>query len=122
VVQKDIVHLYWGLCPWEGGEARLGTSVGEPLSRPKALGGGGQQNGGPVFVLSGLDCLAILRLGGAGNFSHVWGVVLSGRSSGLVILTAEDRQVGGPPTFGVMGRPGYWRVLLEESYQTVERF
>jgi len=45
-----------------------------------------------------------------------------GRSSGLVILTTEDRQVGGLPRFGVMGRPGYWRVLFEESYQTVERF
>ena len=75
-----------------------------------------------MFVLSGLDCLEIPRLGGAGNFSHVWGVMLSGRSSGLVILTTEDRLVGGPPRFGVMGRPGYWRVLFEESYQTVERF
>ena len=116
VVQKDIVHLEWGLGPWEGGESRLGTPVGEPLSRPKALGGSGQRKGGPVFVLSGLDCLEIPRLGGAGNFPHVWGVVLSGRSSGLVIFTTEDSQVGGPPRFGVMGRSGYWRVFLEESH------
>jgi len=119
VFQEDIVHLYWGLCPWEGGEARLGMSVGEPLSRPKALGGGGQQEGGPVFVLCGLDCLEIPRLGGAGNIPHVWGVVLSARPGGLMILTTEDRQVGGPPRFGVVGRPGYWCMLLEDSYQTV---
>jgi len=69
-----------------------------------------------VFVLSGLDCLEIPSLGGAENFSHVWGVVLAGRSGSFVILTTEDRQVGGPPRFGVMGGPGYRRVLLEESY------
>ena len=57
VVQKDIVHLLRGLGPWEGGEARLGTPVGEPLSRPKALGGSGQQKRGPVFVLGGLNRL-----------------------------------------------------------------
>jgi len=75
-----------------------------------------------VFVFRGLDCLEIPRLGGAGNFPHGWCVVLCGCSGGLVILATEDRQVGGPPGFGVMGRPGYWRVLLEESYETVQRF
>jgi len=108
--------LVWGLSPWEGGEARLGTTVGEPLGRPKALGGGGQQKRGPVFVLGGLDCLKIPRLGGAGNFPHVWGVALSGRSGGLMIFATEDGQVGGPPGFGVMGRSGHWRVFFEESY------
>ena len=57
VVQKDIVHLLRGLGPGEGVEARLGTPVGEPLSRPKALGGSGQQKGGPVFVFGGLNRL-----------------------------------------------------------------
>jgi len=47
--------------------------------------------------------------------------VLSARSGGLVVLTTEDRQVGGPPRFGVMGRPGHRRVFLEEGYQTVQR-
>ena len=65
-----------------------------------------------MFVFSGLDCLEIPRLGGAGNFSHVWGVVFPGRSGGLMLLTTEDRQVRGPPRFGVMGGPGYWRVLF----------
>ena len=37
----------------------MGMPVGEPFGRPKALGGGGQQKGGPVFVLGGLDCLEI---------------------------------------------------------------
>jgi len=75
-----------------------------------------------VFVLRGLDCLEIPSLGGAGNFPHAWGVVLSGRPSGLVVFTMADSQVGGPPRFGVMGRPGYWRVFLEKSYQAVQGF
>jgi len=119
VFQKDFVHLLWGLGPWEGWEAGLGTPVGEPLSRSKALGGSGQQKSGPVFVFGGLDCLEIPRLGGAGKFPPVWGVVSFRRPSGLVIFTTEDSQVGGPPRFGVMGRSGHWRVILEESYQTV---
>jgi len=72
-----------------------------------------------MFVLGGFDHLEIPRLGGAGNIPHVSGVMLSGRPGGLVILTTEDRQVGGPPRFGVMGRPGYWRVLLVDSYQAI---
>jgi len=75
-----------------------------------------------VFVLSGLDRLEVPRLGGAGNFPHVWGVVLSGCSCSLVVLTTEDSQVGRPPRFGVMGGPGYGRMLLEEGYQTIQRF
>jgi len=122
VVQKDVVHLLWGFSPWEGREGRLGTPIGESLGRPKALGGGAQQKGGPVFVLGGLDCLEVPGLGGTGNISHAWGVVLRGLSGGLVILTTEDSQVGGPPGFGVMGRPGNRRVFFEESYQTVQRF
>jgi len=116
VVQKDIVHLMWDVGPSEGREARLGTLVGEPLGRPKALGGGGHQKGGSVFVLGSLDCLEIPPFGGAGNFPHVWGVMLSGRSGGLLIFTTEDSQVGGPPRFGVMGRSGDWPVIFEESY------
>jgi len=116
VVQEDIVHLLWGLGPREGREALLGTPVGEPLGRPKALRGGGQQKGGLVFVLGGLDCLEIPRFRAASNFPHVWGVVLSGRSDGLMIFATEDGQVGSPPRFGVMGRPGYWSVFFEESY------
>jgi len=75
-----------------------------------------------VFVLGSLDCLEIPCLGGAGNFPHVWGVMVSGHTGGLVILMTEDRQVVGPPRFRVMGRPGFWHVLLEQSYQTVQRF
>ena len=116
VIQEDIVHLLWGFSPWEGGEVRLGTSVGEPLSRPKALRGSGQQKGGPVCVFGGFNCLKVPSLGGAGNFQHVRGVVFAGRSSSLVILTTEDSEVGGPPGLGVMGRSGYWCVLLEEGY------
>jgi len=56
MAQKDVVHLLPGLCPREGGEAWLGTTEGEPLGRPNALGGGGSQKRGPVFVLGGLDC------------------------------------------------------------------
>jgi len=122
VVQEDTIHLLWDRGPWKGGEVLLGTSVGEPLIRRKALGGSGQQPGGPVFVLGGLYCLEIPRIGGAGTFPHVWGVVFFGRSSGLVIFRTEDSQVGSPPGFGAMGRPGHWRVFFEESYQTVERF
>jgi len=59
-----------------------------------------------VFVLGGLDCLEIPRLGGACNFPHVRGIISSGRSSGLVIFATEDSQVGGPPRFGVVGRSG----------------
>jgi len=120
VVQKDAVHLLRGLGPWEGGEARLGTPVGEALSRPKALGGGGQQEGGPAFVFSSFDRLEIPHPGGAGDFPHVWAVVFSGCSRGFVILTSEDRQVGGPPGLGVMGGPGHRRVFLKEGYQTVQ--
>jgi len=69
-----------------------------------------------------LDCLEIPCPGGAGNFLHVWGVVFLGCSSGLVIFTTEDSQVGCPPRFGVMGSSGHWCVFLEESYQTVQRF
>ena len=57
VVQKDIVHFLWDVGPSEGREARLGTPVGEPLGRPKALGGGGHQKGGSVFVLGALIAL-----------------------------------------------------------------
>jgi len=42
-----------------------------------------------VFVLGGLDCLEVPRLGGAGNFPHVWGIVFLGGSSGLVIFSTE---------------------------------
>jgi len=73
-----------------------------------------------VFVLGALDCLEIPPFGGAGNFPHLWGVVLSHRSGGLVIFVTEDSQVGGPPRFGVMGKSGCWHVFLEESYQSVE--
>jgi len=69
-----------------------------------------------VFVLCGLDCLKIPRLGDIGSFPHVWDVVFSGRSGSLIIFATEDGQVGGPPRFGVMGRSGHWRVFLEESY------
>jgi len=69
-----------------------------------------------VLVLGGFNCLKVPRLGGGGNFPHVMGVVFSGRSGSLVILTAEDSQVGGPPGFGVVGRSGYWRVFFKESY------
>jgi len=122
VVQENIVHLLRCLSPWEGGEARLGTPVGEPLGRPKALGGSGQQKGGPVFVFGGLNCLKVPRPGGAGNFPHVRGVLVSGQPSGLVLFATEDCQVGGPPRLGVMGRSGHWRVFCEESYKPVERF
>jgi len=74
-----------------------------------------------VVVFCGFDCLEVPRLGGACNLPHVWGVVLSCRSGGLVVLTAQDGQVGGPPRFGVMGRPGHRPVFPEESYQTVQR-
>jgi len=116
VIQEDSVHLYRSFSPWEGGEARLRTSVGEPLGRPKALRGSGQQKGGPVFVLGGFNCLKVPRLGGAGKFPHVRGVVFPGRSGSLGVLTTEDSQVGGPPGFGVVGRSGYWRVLFEQSH------
>ena len=122
MVQKDAVHLLRGLGPGEGGKARLGPSVSEPLGRPQALGGSGHQEGGPVFVFGGLDCLEIPRLGGAGNFPRVRGVVLPGHSGGLVVFATEDRQVRGPPRFGVMGRSGYRRVLFQEGHQTVQRF
>jgi len=122
VIQEDIVHLLWGLGPWEGRESQLGTPIGEPLGRAKALGGGGQQKGGPVLGLGGLDCLEVPRFGGAGNFPHVWGVVLPGRSDRLLIFTTEDGQVGGPLGFGVMRRSGHWRVFFEESYQAVNGF
>ena len=75
-----------------------------------------------MLVLRGLDCLKIHQLGGAGNFPHVCGVVLAGRSSWLVIFTTEDSQVGSPPKFAVMGRSGYWHVFFEESHLTVQRF
>ena len=75
-----------------------------------------------MFVFCGLDSLEIPRLGGAGNFSHVWGVVSSGCSGSLVIFPTEDRQVRGPPRFGVVGGPGYRRVRFQESYQAVKRF
>ena len=68
-----------------------------------------------MLVLGGLDGLEIPRLGGAGKYPRVWGVVFFGRPSGLVIFTTEDSQVGGPPRFGVMGRSGHWRVFLEVS-------
>jgi len=74
-----------------------------------------------VLVLCGLDCLEIPRIGGAGNFQHVWGVIVTSRSGGLMILATEDGQVGGPPRFGVMGRSGHRGVFSEDSYQTVER-
>jgi len=119
VVQEDFVHLLRGLSPWEGRKTWLGTAVGKPLGCPQALGGGGQQKGGPVFVFGGFACLEVPRRGGPGNFSHVWCVVFPGCSSSLVIFTTEDSQVRGPPRFGVMGRPGYWRMFFEKSYQTV---
>jgi len=100
----------------------LGAPVGKPLSRPKGLGGGGQQKRGPVFVLSGLDCLEVPPLGGAGDIPHVWGVVFPGLSCCFVVFATEDGQVGRPPGFGVMGGPGHRRVLLEESDQPVQRF
>jgi len=68
-----------------------------------------------VFVFGGLNCLEIPRLGGAGDFPHVRGVLLSGRPSRLVIFATEDSQVGGPPRLGVRGRYGHWRVVFEES-------
>jgi len=75
-----------------------------------------------MFVFSGLDRLEVPRLGGAGNFPHVWGVVFPGCSGRFVVLTTEDSQVGRPPRFEVVGRPGYGRMLLEEGYQTIQRF
>jgi len=69
-----------------------------------------------VFVFSGLNQLKVPRLGGAGNFPHVRGVLRSGRPSGLVIFATEDSQVGGPLWLGEMGGSGHWRVFLEESY------
>jgi len=116
VVQEDVVHLLRGLSPWEGREMRLCWAVGKPLGRPKALGGGSQQKGEPVFVLGGLDCLEVPRFGGAGNFPQVSCVRFSGRSSGLVILATEDSPVGGPPRFGVIGGSGHRCVFFEESH------
>ena len=98
----------------------MGAPIGEPLSRSKALGGGGQQKRGPVFVFSGLDRLEVPLLGGAGDFPHVWCVVLLGLSCCLVVFATEDGQVGGPPRFGVMGGPGYRCMLFEESDQSVQ--
>ena len=72
-----------------------------------------------MFVFGGFDCLEIPRLGRTANFPHVWGVVLSGGSGGLVILTTEDSQVGGPPRFGVMGRSGHRRVFFEQGQKAV---
>jgi len=99
VVEEDLVHLLWGLGPGEGREAPLGSTIGKPLGRPQALGGGGQQKRGPVFVFGGLDCLEISQLGGAGNFPHAWAVSFPGRSSGLVVSATEDGQVRGAPGF-----------------------
>jgi len=73
-----------------------------------------------VFVFSGLDRLKVPPLGGAGDFPHVWCVVLLGRSCCLVVFATEDGQVGGPPRFGVMGGPGYRCMLFEESDQSVQ--
>jgi len=82
VVQKDVVHLLRGFSPWEGREAWLGTPIGESLSRPKALVGGGQQKGGPVFVLGGLDCLEVPCLEGTATSC------MRGVSGFLAALTA----------------------------------
>jgi len=65
-----------------------------------------------VFVLGGLDSLEVPRFGGAGMFPHVWCVMLSGRSGGLVIFAMDDSQVGGPPRFGVMGGCGYRQLFF----------
>jgi len=48
-----------------------------------------------VFVLCGLDCHEIPRFGGAGNFPHVWGVVIHCPSGSLVVLATEGGEVKG---------------------------
>jgi len=74
-----------------------------------------------VLVLGGFDCLEVPRFRGAGHFPHVWSVLLSFCSGSLMVFTTEDCEVGRPPGFGVVGRPGYWRVLLQESDEAVKR-
>jgi len=61
MVQQDTVRVLGGLWPMEGGEAGLRAAVCEPFGRRQVLGGGGQQEGGPVLVLGGLDCLEVPR-------------------------------------------------------------
>ena len=65
--QQDLVHLFGGLCPWEGGKAGWGAVLGEPFGHPQALGGGAQQEGQPVLVFGGLYSLEVPHFGNVGH-------------------------------------------------------
>ena len=73
-----------------------------------------------MFVLGGLDCLEVPHLRGAGNVTHVRGVVFPGRSDSFVVFATEDSKVGGPPGFGIVGCSGHRCLLFQERYEAVE--
>jgi len=57
-----------------------------------------------VFVLRDLDGLQIARSRDVCCFSQGHGALFAGQSCRLMILVAQDGEVGGPPRFGVVGR------------------
>jgi len=74
-----------------------------------------------MVVLGGIDCFEIPRFRGAGYFPLVWGVVLRCCSGTLMVFATEDGKVGGPPGFGVVGRPRYWPVFFQDSHEAIKR-
>ena len=121
MVEQYGVHLLGGLCPREGGESGWRAAVGEPFGCPLRLGDGGQQKGGLVFVLSGLDRLETTRPRGVGNCPHVRGIELPGRPDGLMLFPTGCAEVGKAPWFGLVRRPGHRVVFFQEGYEAVQR-
>ena len=72
-----------------------------------------------MFVFGGLNRLEVPRFRNVGHVPQGWGAVLSSHPSRFVELTAEGRQVGGPPGFGVVRGSGNRSMLLQECRESV---
>jgi len=73
-----------------------------------------------VFVFRKLDGLEIARSRDGRRFFQGRVPLLAGQPCRLLIFPSKDGEVGGPPTFGVLGRARAWGVVFKKACEAVQ--
>jgi len=74
-----------------------------------------------MFVVCSLDGLEVARSRDVRRFSQGQGTLFAGQSCRLIIFSAQDGEVGGPPRLGMVGRAGARGVVVKKACEAVKR-